>query len=351
MTGKFNKYTCDANCTIAEVYKHIKKNRTTFAIIIKKKSVIGTFTLGDYKESLFKGTNLNNKITTIAKKKFFKLEQGYDKSLLKKSFRKNTIDFIPILKKSTLVDIVFKKQIFKLYKKNKEIDKNKIAIVIMAGGHGKRLLPVSSVLPKALMPFPDKPIIYEIISNFINQGYKNLYVTLNYKADLIRSYLAQFSNFKINYITEKKSMGTCGSLNNKSLLKYQNILVTNCDTYLKTNTEDLLSDHLSFKNDFTVVTSVKKHTFDYGVCELDDNGEILKINEKPKFEFLINTGVYLINTKILNMIKKNQKFDMDQFINLLLKNKKNISTSTVSIKDFIDIGQWKFYHDYLKNNK
>ena len=221
----------------------------------------------------------------------------------------------------------------------------------MAGGYGKRLMPVSSVLPKALMPFPDKPIIYEIISNFINQGYKNLYVTLNYRADLIKSYLAQFSNFKINYIVENKAMGTCGSLNNKSLLKYKNILVTNCDTYLKTNTDDLLSDHLSFKNDFTVVTSVKKHTFDYGVCELDENGELLKINEKPKFDFLINTGVYLINTKVLTMIKKNQKFDMDQFINLLLKSKKKISTSTVSIKDFIDIGQWKFYSNYLKNNK
>ena len=84
---------------------------------------------------------------------------------------------------------------------------------------------------------------------------------------------------------------------------------------------------------------------------LDKNGGLLKINEKPKFDFLINTGVYLINTKILTLIKKNKKFDMDQYINLLIKHKKNISTSTVSIKDFIDIGQWKFYHDYIKNSK
>jgi dTDP-glucose pyrophosphorylase len=346
---KFSKYICNFNDTIQQAYNHIKKNKTTFVLVKKGKKIIGTFTLGDFKKALFKGVKLSSRVSRVASKNFFYVNKDYNKSQLKRTFSRNTLDFIPVLENFVLVDIIFKREIFKLYNKLNNTNKNNIAVVIMAGGFGKRLQPVSTVLPKALMPFPDKPIIHEIINNFLNQGYKNLFVTLNYKADLIKSYLSQFSNFKINYINEKKPMGTCGSLNNNKLTKFKHLIVANCDTLIKSNMDDILSDHLSFKNDLTIVTSVKKHIFDYGVCDLDKNGKLIKINEKPEFNFLINTGLYLLDSKMLSFIKQNNKYDMDQFINLLLKNKKNISTSTILDRDFIDMGQWKFYLNYLKN--
>ena len=348
---KFSKYICDFSDTIQQAYNHIKKNKTTFVLVKKGKKIIGTFTLGDFKKALFKGVKLSSKVSSVVSKKFFYVNKNYDRSQLRRIFSKNTLDFIPVLENFVLVDVIFKKEIFKLYNNLGNLNKNKIAVVIMAGGFGKRLQPISTILPKALMPTPDKPIIYEIINNFLNQGYKNLFVTLNYKADLIKSYLSQFSNFKINYIIENKPMGTCGSLNNKKLLKYKHLLVTNCDILIKSDYDILLSDHLSFKNDMTIATTKKKHTFDYGVCDLDKNGKLVKINEKPKFNFFINTGFYLLDTKILTMIKKNKKYDMDKFIKLLINKKKNISTSTIMDSEFVDIGQWKFYLDYLKGLK
>ena len=349
---KFTKYVCNYNDTIQQAYNHIKKNKITFTLIKKGKKIVGTFTLGDFKRALFQGIDLNKKVDTVASKKFFYLNTNYDHKSLKNTFSKNTLDFIPVLENFILKDIIFKKDIFKKDSKPESAkSKNKIAVVIMAGGIGKRLRPVSTILPKALMPFPDKPIIYEIINSFLNQGYKNLYVSLNYKADLIRAYLSQFSNFKINYLTEKRPLGTCGALNNKKFSKYNHLIVANCDTIIKSNMDDILSDHLSFKNDLTIVTSVKKHTFDYGVCELDKNGKLSNIREKPEFKFLINTGLYLLNTKIIPLINKNKKYDMDKFINLLLKKNKNISTSTILERDFIDMGQWKFYLNYLKNTQ
>lgn len=348
----FTKFISNHDQTIHRVVNHIKKNKTTFVLISKEKKIIGTFTLGDFKKILYKGINLKNKISTVISKNFFYVDKKYNHNQLKKIFNKKALDFIPVLDQGKLVDIILKKDLFKFYNTSQsEKNKNKIGVVIMAGGLGKRLKPISTILPKALMPFPDKPIIYEIINNFLNHGYKNLYITLNYKADLIKSYLSQFSNFKINYIMEDAPMGTCGALSNKKLLKYKHLMVANCDTLIKSNYDAILSDHLSYKNDMTIVTTEKEHVTDYGVCDLNEDGKLASIIEKPRLNFLINTGFYILDSRVLTMIKKKRKYDMDKFINLLLKSKKNISTSTILEKEFIDIGQWKFYLDYFKNFK
>ena len=236
---------------------------------------------------------------------------------------------------------------------NKNIKKKKnlqnINAVIMAGGLGTRMAPFTEVLPKALVPIKGKPIINRIIDNFLDYGLKNLWLTINFKGQLLKSYLNETKYKKnIYYYEEKKQLGTVGALKFIKNKLSQNFILTNCDTIIKTDYSKLIAFHLKNKFDITIVASFKNFDIPYGVCKLDNKNNFIKLEEKPNIQMLINSGMYVVNSNIINFIPSG-RFDMN---NLLLKLKsasKKIGVYPVSDESWIDVGNWKEYHKVINS--
>lgn len=219
-------------------------------------------------------------------------------------------------------------------------------VVIMAGGKGERLDPFTKILPKPLIPFGDKPIIERIMDNFNKHGFVNFILTLNYRKELIKMYFKenQFP-YKVEWVEEEKYLGTAGGL---GLLKdriKETFFVCNCDILLENDFKNILLWHKGEKASITLIGCHKEMVIPYGTLEID-SGYLKAINEKPTFDLIINTGVYIVEPEVLTLIPANEHLDMNQLAERALQ--KNLKIAIYPIcSGWFDLGQWKEYRDSL----
>ena len=209
----------------------------------------------------------------------------------------------------------------------------------MAGGKGTRLQPSTYILPKPLIPINGKAIIEHIIYEFKNYGIQDYYVSINYKSIMVKAFFSELNlDCKIKYLIEKKPLGTAGSL--KLIEKSKNLffIVINCDTIIKTDFNEFIKFHKKNKNDITIIGSINKLEIPYGVCEIGKDQKLKKIYEKPKIDFLANTGCYLINRKVLKLIPKNKYFDFTDLITQAIKKEYKVGIYPIDRNQWIDAG-------------
>jgi NDP-sugar pyrophosphorylase family protein len=252
--------------------------------------------------------------------------------------KKNQISALPILNnEKNILSIVFLD--------NKKIDINehnlKIPIVIMAGGLGTRLHPYTKILPKALIPIGEKPIIEIIIDKFSYFGSREFHLILNHKKNMIKAYFneIQQKNYVINYVDELTQLGTGGGI---SLLKGKinsTFFLTNCDILIEDNYEEIYNFHIKQKNFITVISSLKKIIIPYGVIEINNKGEIEKMNEKTEFSFFVNTGMYIVEPQVIDQIELGKPFGFPTIIENFIKLGKKIGFYPISDQSWFDMGQ------------
>ena len=308
-------------------------------VVNKEKKVKGTLTDGDIRRAILKNINFNSSIKKIYNKKFkFYYEKNYQInriiSILKD--KENHIEAIPILNKDKkLIKILTLENLFKNNEnKVKEIKNTKI--IIMAGGFGSRLLPLTKKIPKPLIKFKDKTFIDIILNNFFNQGFKNFGITLFHKKNLIQYHLKKNNKYNIQSIIEKKPLGTAGGLANLKNNKEKYFIVTNCDNFYKINYFNLLKYHKRYKYDFTIVASKKTLKLPYGICKVT-NQKFVGLVEKPEYSNLVNSGLYVLNKKVLKYLSK-KKIDMNEYIDILKRKKIKIGIYPIDEKSWIDVG-------------
>jgi len=348
MTEKLNLtyqyYFIDHNEKINNALKYLNKNQDKCLVVIDgKNKLIGTLTDGDIRRSILKGVSFKQSIKKIINKKpfFIKLKQSQKNReihITKSVFKNYSV--VPIVDSNKIVKRIITSKISSFKgKKAIKIFPQEIPVVIMAGGEGKRLLPHTAILPKPLIPYQGKSMIEHIINRFENYGFKKFILTLQYKSKLMEAYFANMLKRKISFIFEKKPLGTAGSLK-KLEKKLESFFVINCDTLINCDYISLLNFHNENKNDLTIVASRKVEKLKYGSCEIAKNGNLKKIREKPEISFLANTGCYLFNSKILKLIKKNEKLDMNTFIERAISKKYRISVFPIQESEWLDLGTW-----------
>lgn len=320
-------------------------------VVLEKNKLYGTLSDGDLRKAITKGSKLNENIEKIINKKpFFCYEKSIDKKKIRDLFLQNLIDLIPVVdennkvKKIILWEEVFGKPYFNSINKNKNVP-----IIIMAGGKGTRLLPFTQVLPKPLIPINGKTIIERIIENFTKYEFNKFKFIINYKSLLLKAYLKELkSSIDLHFLEEKKELGTAGGL---YLLKNKirkNFILSNCDILVNCDYNDLISYHEKNENIMTIVIAAKEITIPYGNCILNNRGQLKFIDEKPNLDYLINTGLYVFNKKVINYINKNSFLDMNDLINNLLKSKNKIGVFPIDESQWNDIGQWSEYKKTLE---
>ncbi|NLI91354.1 MAG: CBS domain-containing protein [Peptococcaceae bacterium] len=220
-------------------------------------------------------------------------------------------------------------------------------VILMAGGLGQRLRPLTENCPKPLLKIGHKPILETILESFIEQGFRHFYVSVNYKAEMIMKHFGNGSRWgvEIKYLEENKPLGTAGALGTLPHKPELPFLVMNGDILTKVNFGKLLDFH--HKNLFEATICVKENTsqIPYGVVTVRKN-LLLKIEEKPQLRFFINGGLYVFNPGVLDYLPGGSCQDIPDFLQTLLKEGKDIGAFPIR-EYWIDIGR---HHDYEKAN-
>ncbi len=244
-----------------------------------------------------------------------------------------------------LCDVLIWDEIFK-QSQEQERPKIDLPVVIMAGGKGTRLKPITNVIPKPLVPVGDKTILEVIMDQFEGIGCHKFYMSVNYKADMMKYYLSQLDHkYDIEFFMEDKPLGTIGSV---SLLKGKittPFFVSNCDSINEQDYRDVWDYHVNNHNDMTIVTMVKSFKIPYGVIETGEDGLMTALKEKPEQTFQVNTGVYILNPELIEEIPEGEFFHITHLMEKVQARGGRVGCFPVSEHSWKDMGEWP---EYLK---
>lgn len=220
--------------------------------------------------------------------------------------------------------------------------------IILCGGKGERLKPLTVTVPKPLMPVGDYPILEIVIKQLVRNKITDITLAVNHQAKLIETFFGDGSNWgaKIQYSLESKPLGTVGPL---SIIKNlpKNFLIMNADLLTDLNFLALFKNHLKNKNIMTISVAKRNQYIDFGVIKKNNKNELINFLEKPTDHYLVSMGIYILNRSILEYIPKNKKYGFDDLILKLLEKKIKINIK-IHKKYWLDIGR---YDDYLEATK
>ena len=338
--------TVQSNITIRQSMKKLSQSGEKCLVIIDdNKMLLGTLSDGDLRKAILNGSEMSDSIQQIYQTNPTVLIDGkYQVADIKKIFTQQRFDLIPVVNnQGELVDIFLWDEILNNGEKDKKAKIN-VPVVIMAGGKGTRMEPFTKVLPKPLVPIHEKPIIEHIIERFTEIGCSNFHLTVNYKGKILKAYFEELQpEYDLAFVDEKEPLGTAGSLQYLKDKFDKPFFVTNCDIIIKADYTSLYEFHQKNNYDITLVASAKEYIIPYGTCELNGDGHLSHINEKPKYDFLINTGLYVLNPDVLNFIPKDKFYHITHLIEDLKNSGKKVGVFPVDDDDWIDIGQWAEY--------
>jgi len=324
--------------SILEVLKVIDKSSKQLALVVdSNKKLLGTISDGDIRRALLNNISLDENVKNIYFKEPTTASVNNSKEEILNICRKKKIHQIPIVDDSgNLLGIeILDELISKKHKINK--------VILMVGGLGTRLRPLTEDTPKPMLRVGDKPILHTIIEKFSEYGYTDIILCVNYKSHIIKEYFGDGSKFGVNieYIFEEQRMGTAGAL---SLLKqkpFEPFFVMNGDLLTNINFEFLHNYHISNNSLATMCVREYDLQVPYGVVNTDDNN-ILSIEEKPLHKFFVNAGIYMLSPEVLNLIPENEFFDMPNLFENLIERK--MKTISFPIREYwLDIGRMEEY--------
>lgn len=336
--------------TIIEALKKMDTEKCKLLFVFDVENFAGILTIGDIQRAIINAADMNSPVSDILDtNKVYAFEGEEIDSIRQKMYRLRA-ECMPVLNENKeLVDVIFWKEAFKDRLETDVREKINLPVVIMAGGKGTRLKPITNVIPKPLIPVGDKTILEEIMDQFESIGCKNFYMSVNYKSDMMKFYLEHMEHkYNIEFFEEPKPLGTIGSV---TLLKDKiqgPFFVTNCDILIDQDFRDVYDYHIENKNDITMVTAVKSFHIPYGVIETGEDGLMTGLKEKPDITYKINTGVYILNSELIKDIPENKFFHITDLMEVVKSRGGRIGCFPVSENSWRDMGEWPEYLKMIK---
>lgn len=333
--------------TLVEALQQLDKLRDVSRVILfvvdEGERLIGSVTDGDIRRSIIKDQNLQKAVGDICNKDFKYLSVG-DKYQNLDNFRKIDIRILPILDENRkMVDWIDLKKVQA---------RLPMEAVIMAGGRGKRLSPLTDTVPKPMLKLGAKPIIEHNIDRLISFGIKKIYISVKYLGEQIVEYFGDGSSkgIEIEYVWEDKPLGTAGALALIEGLHTEHILLMNSDLFSNVNFESLYLKLIEEQADMSVASTEYKIDVPYAVFETDGS-KVTSFKEKPSFIYHSNAGVYILKRELINKISKGEYCDItDVMEQLVAENGKLVYDPIVGY--WIDIGKpadYKYAQEFIKH--
>lgn len=324
--------------TIMEAMDVINRNGRGIAYVCEGTKLKATITDGNIRRHILRNGDVNDKVSFIANYNPKYIRQ-MDKLDPMKFMQENHISSVPILNDND--DIVTIKFLFADMTAHISNDLN-VPVVIMAGGKGNRLMPLTQVLPKPLIPIKDKTITEIIIDKLSEFGCNEFTMIVNYKKDLIKTFFKdKRSTYNILFIEETDYLGTGGGLKLLEGRFNDTFFLSNCDIVIDDDYGEILKRHKAENRILTIVSAIKNMEIPYGTIEVDEDGRVRMLHEKPTVTHLVNTGFYVIEPRFLNYVPKDTFIHITEVIADCIKAGENVGIYPINEKNWWDMGNFE----------
>ena len=312
MKRDFRENLVTAEATILETLKIIDTHGVPIGLVHKNGRLLGTVTDGDIRRGLLAGISLSARVSEIMNASPITVSAGStDKSVLQ-VMRQSSILYLPIVDESGLVVGL------RALKDLQATDLGTNPVMLMAGGLGARLKPLTDEVPKPMLEVGGKPILETIVENFVDQGFTSIFISVNYKNEAIENHFGDGTTWgaTISYVYETKPMGTAGALSLLSDPPSLPLIVMNGDLLTKVNFNHLVKFHEEHNAPATICVREYNFTVPYGVVEADDHF-LSSIEEKPAQKVFVNAGIYVLGLDAISQVPEGKSLDMPDLLNIL----------------------------------
>ncbi len=338
-----------SSATLMDALKQMDAQGRKLLVVLKDEKFQGVLSIGDLQRAILKQIPLETNISEILRTIITVAHPSDSEEKIKEMMMELRSEAMPVVNDAKeLVEIIHWEDVFGATKKA-DVEHMDLPVVVMAGGKGTRLRPLTNVIPKPLIPVGEKTMLETIVESFTQYGCSTFHVSVNYKADMIRYYLENnpVEGASFSYFEEPKPLGTAGSL---SLLKDQikdTFFVTNCDILVEQDYTEIYKYHKENNNELTVVGALKHLDIPYGTLEVGENGILEDITEKPSLTYLINSGLYILEPHLIDEIPTDEFYHITHLIARLMEENRRVGVFPVSEKSWKDIGEWKEYFKFI----
>lgn len=320
------------------------------AVISKDDRVVGVLTDGDFRRAMLQGKSLEEPVVNVANHRFVHVSADTDRQSVRELFESKRIRHIPVLEDGRLVDLIHEDE-FLLGEPIHPRGRGQLRseVVVMAGGKGTRLEPFTKILPKPLIPVGERTMLEVVLDRFKHYGVGKFHVSVNHMAHMIKAYFEdKGDSYALSYLEETEPRGTCGSLSALRGKMSTPFFVTNCDVIIIADYEAIYDFHVKNNSAITMVASMKHIRIPYGVCTIKEGGELEKIVEKPHYDVMVNTGMYILSPEMLELIPEAGKFDMTDLIQTARVGGHKVHVFPVRETSWLDVGEWDEYRKTVR---
>jgi dTDP-glucose pyrophosphorylase/CBS domain-containing protein len=341
MNEDFAKNIINEQSTLKEALEKLNslasRDSLTLFVTDAGHALVGTLTDGDIRRGLLSGITLADVVGKIMQRKFkFIRRNGFDIAFIEE-LRKKEIELIPLLNEEN--------QIIKIIDLNRKKSILPLDAMIMAGGEGTRLRPLTLDIPKPLVQIGGKAIIDYNIDRLDDYGVDNFFVSIKYLGEKIKAHLGDGSDreLRISYTREEKPLGTIGALTLVENFQHDVILIMNSDLLTNIDFEDFYKSFMDGGADMGVASIPYQMSVPYAVFELD-NMDVKSLKEKPTYTYYSNAGIYLIRKKLIDLIPRDRLYNATDLMDEVIARKMKLVHYPI-LGYWLDIGK---YEDYYK---
>lgn len=327
----WKKLLIDKRAPLKEALALFEKNVAQIAIASKDGKLLGTVTDGDIRRALLNSLGLDTPIEKIMNTSPITVCASHTEEEIKVKMFGADIRYVPIIDKDKLLLGIYSNKDFQ---EDQRIPND---IIIMAGGEGKRLRPLTENRPKPMVDLNGRPILEKLLLRLISQGFYNFHISINYLGGIIEDYFGDGSKWGVNisYLKEDKKLGTAGALKLLRDIK-DDFIVLNGDLVTTINMKNMLQHHKKESSQATVAVRNAAFQVPYGVILSNDN-HVTSIQEKPTLNYNINCGLYVLSPSILPLVQKtSEAIDMPHLLNTILDQNEKVSVFSI-FEDWYDV--------------
>jgi len=321
--------------TLGEAIRNLDASTLQISLVVDEKgTLLGTITDGDVRRAILRSETLETPVTNVMKANPITAGPDIDRKTVMKWMRQYQIAQVPIVDEQGILTGL------ETLKHMVQDDCSENWVVIMAGGLGTRLRPLTETLPKPLIPVGGKPVLESIIERLAEQGFTRIFLSVNYQAEKVEAHFGDGSDWgvEISYLEENQRLGTAGALTLLPEAPSEPFLVMNADLVTAINFRRLLDFHNDQAADATMGVREYRFQVPYGVIEMSGN-QITEINEKPTQSYFVNGGIYALSPAVLRHVPEGQMYDMPTLFDKIIS--EGESASAFPIHEYwIDIGKF-----------
>lgn len=338
----FQKYLISHKATAREALRKLDSEaKGIIAPVLfvhdSEEKIVGSLTDGDIRRGLINNLGIEDLVEDFMFSNFrYFTNNKFPKAEIQ-AFKARNIRFIPVLDNANKLI-----QVLDLQNNRANIP---ASAVIMAGGRGERLMPLTDGTPKPMLKVGGKPIIEYNIEHLVRHGITDITISIRYLGDQLVDYFGDGSAHQANikYITEDKPLGTIGALKDIKSFEQETILVMNSDLLTNVDFEQLHEAFLNESADMAVATIPYDVNIPYAVMELENGNIVKSFKEKPKYTYYSNAGIYLFKQELINLIPENQKYDATDLMNEVVASGRKLIAEPI-LSYWLDIGRMEDFY-------